>query len=362
MPRIALLTPSLAPGDAITNDILGMHRALEKSGYETRLYAAASPFKRPKVWPVSKINSFLKEPSDILIYHYSMGWEPALELLRKKECRRVIKYHNVTPPEFFAPWNEEYEVACRTGREQLRMVAQTDCELYLSDSEYNMRELVSCGADRSKSFALPPFHHIDRLHGMDADLSVLDAYRDAETNILMVGRVAPNKGHASLIDAFYIYQRYYNNQSRLLIVGKEDNRLASYSARLRERVSRLGLQERVIFTGEVTDEALKAYYLVSHLFMIMSEHEGFCVPLVEAMAMKLPVVAYGSSAVPQTVGEAGLVWDENDPHLMAESANFLVRDESIAATLGLMGWRRYERHFTNEKIETEFLKALAGLR
>lgn len=361
MPRIALLTPSLAPGDAITNDILGMHHALEKSGYDVRVYAAASAFDKPKVWPASKINSFLKDSSDILLYHYSMGWEPALELLRKKRCKTVVKYHNVTPPEFFVGWSEEYEIACRTGREQLQSVAAAGCDLYLSDSEYNMREMVACGADEANSFVVPPFHHIDRLNSVEADLSVLDKYRDGQANILMVGRVAPNKGHAELIDAFSIYHRYYNGRSRLLVVGKEDKRLENYLASLRERLAHLGLQDAVVFTGEVSDAALKAYYLLSHIFMITSAHEGFCVPLVEAMAMKLPVVAYSSSAIPQTVGKAGLVWDERAPHLLAESANFLIRDEPLSVALGLMGWRRYERLFTNEKIEAEFMTALAGL-
>jgi glycosyltransferase involved in cell wall biosynthesis len=360
--RIALLAPLLTPGDAITNDILGMYAALEKSGSEVRIYAAETDLKEPKVRHVSKINSFLRESSDILIYHYSIGWEPALELLRKKRCRRVVKYHNVTPPEFFAPWSEAYEVACRGGRAQLRAVADSRADLYLSDSEYNMRELIDYGADEEASAPLAPFHHIDRLHSLDADLSVLNAYRDARTNILMVGRVAPNKGHASLIEAFALYHRYYNNQSRLLIVGKEDRRLASYSEHLRGIVKGFGLQDAVVFTGEVSDQQLKAYYLLSHMFMIMSEHEGFCVPLVEAMAMKIPVVAYGSSAIPQTLGGAGLLWDEHDPHLLAESANFLIKDEALAASLGLMGRRRYESRFTNEKIEAEFLKALDRLR
>ncbi|HEY0319363.1 MAG TPA: glycosyltransferase family 4 protein [Pyrinomonadaceae bacterium] len=361
-PRIALLAPLLTPGDAITNDILGMYEALERSGYEARIYAAETDVQKPKVWHVSKINSFIRASTDILIYHYSIGWEPALQLLRKKKFRRVVKYHNVTPPEFFAPWSEAYEIACRSGRAQLHAIAQTDCDLYLSDSEYNMLELIEYGAQESKSLALPPFHHIDRLSSLDADLSVLNTYRDAKANILMVGRVAPNKGHASLIEAFAIYHRYYNQDSRLLIVGKEDKRLASYSVHLRERAARLKVKDAVVFTGEVTDQELKAYYLLSNIFMIASEHEGFCVPLVEAMAMKLPIVAYGSSAVPQTVDKAGLVWDEHNPHLLAESANFLISDESLSSALGLMGLRRYERHFTNEKIEADFLEALDRLR
>lgn len=360
-PRIALLAPLLTPGDAITNDILGMYEALERTGLDVRIYAAETDFNGLKLRHISKINSFINRPADILIYHYSIGWEPALELLHKKSCRRVVKYHNVTPPEFFVPWSRDYEIACRSGREQLRAVASSDCDLYLSDSEYNMRELVEYGARAEKSLALAPFHHVDRLSELDADLSTLNNYRDARANILMVGRVAPNKGHAALIEAFHLYHHHYNPESRLFIVGKEDRRLGSYSAHLRELAARLRVQDSVVFTGEVTDEELKAYYLLSHLFMIASEHEGFCVPLVEAMAMKLPVVAYASSAIPLTVGGAGLVWPERDTRLLAESANFLIRDEALMAALGLMGLRRYEQHFTNERIEAAFMKALGGL-
>ena len=111
--------------------------------------------------------------------------------------------------------------------------------------------------------------------------------------------------------------------------------------------------------GEVSDAALKAYYSIAHVFMITSEHEGFCVPLVEAMAMSIPIVAYGSSAIPVTVAGVGLVWSERDPYLLAESVNSIVRNRETGAALGKMGWRRYEQHFTNEKIRTKFLSAIS---
>jgi glycosyltransferase involved in cell wall biosynthesis len=144
-------------------------------------------------------------------------------------------------------------------------------------------------------------------------------------------------------------------------VGKEDERLNVYTSSVRARVAHLELDDAVVFTGEVTDSALKAFYLLADVFMITSEHEGFCVPLVEAMAMKCPIVALGSSAVPGTVAASGLVWEQADPELLAESVHCIMSDEPTRAALSTMGWRRYEQQFTNERIEREFLTAMDGL-
>lgn len=360
--RVAVVTSHLASGDAVSNDVVGMWRALSGRGLDARMYAGSWDFSEPTVHPVSDIRRFLKEPADLLIYHHSIAWTPGRELLREKSFRKAVKYHNVTPPEFFAgisPWHEEM---CRTGREELREVAAADCDLYLADSEYNRQELLKAGAPASRSYVVPPFHHIDRLKSIEADLSALDAYRDGRTNVLMVGRVAPHKGHLALIEGFAAYHHDYNRESRLVIVGKEEQPFKTYSDRLRQAVTFLLLDGAVVFTGEATDSALKSYYLLASVFAIMSEHEGFCVPIVEAMSMKVPVVAYNSSAVPYTAGDAALLLKERDPYLLAEALDRLARDASLALALGTKGWRRYEQQFSNEKIERDFFNALDALR
>jgi glycosyltransferase involved in cell wall biosynthesis len=361
MTRIAILSPLIVDGDAVSHDVLGMHQALLKAGYEAQVFAENWKVSTPKIKHTNKIKSFLQSSSDILIYHYSVGWLDGLALLHELNCRKIIKYHNVTPPIFYEGINTDYVSVCRAGREQLKSIVDVGCDLYLADSEYNAQELQAQGVSQAKSFVLPPFHHIDRLQYSDADLSVIDKYQDGKTNVLMVGRIAPNKGHLALIDAFNIYYRHYNPNSRLLIVGKPDERLKLYNELLFERVNSLNLKDAIVFTGEISCEALKAYYLVSQIFMITSQHEGFCVPLVEAMAMKLPIVAYGSSAIPQTVGKTGLVWEELNPHLLAGSVDHIVRNDFVSASLGEMGWRRYKGTFVNEQIETRFMEVLAHL-
>lgn len=361
MARIAILSPSMFSGDAVSNDVLGMHAALSRQGHDARIFAEGWTTTTPKVWPAHTIKGFLKNPEDVLIYHYSRGWAPGLNFLRDQKYRTVIKYHNVTPPEFFARYSSDYARMCQDGREELGPISQANCDLYLSDSAFNMRDLLAAGVAPSKSFVVPPFHHIDRLDEMEPDLSVWKGFEDGQTNICMVGRVAPNKGHPALIEAFTAYHHDYNSDSRLLIVGKEETRLGKYSRLLREMVKRLEVPGHVVFTGGVSDQALKSCYLSSRVFMITSEHEGFCVPLVEAMALRLPIVAYASSAIPDTLDNVGLVWEERNPYLLAESIHSIVGDKSISESLSEKGWHRYQQHFTNEKIEACFLAAIGKL-
>ncbi|MBA2733001.1 MAG: glycosyltransferase family 4 protein [Acidobacteria bacterium] len=356
--RVAILTSHFSTGDAVSNDVAGMCDAFVRQGYEARMYAESRDPSEAEIFPFTEIRQFLEDPADLLIYHHSLEWSPGLELLRDLECRTAIKYHNVTPPEFFVGVSEWHEEKCRVGREELRAIARADCDIYLSDSVYNRQDLLDVGVGMEKCFVVPPFHHIDLFQSLEADIEVLDDYRDGKTNILMVGRVAPNKGHPALIEAFAVYHHDYNRDSRLLIVGKEEEAFKLYSKRLRETTAFLMADDSVLFTGEASDSALKAYYLMASVFATASEHEGFCVPIIEAMSMKVPVVAYASSAIPATVGGAGLVLDERRPYLMAEAIDRLVRDESLSFALGMKGWQRYQQHFTNEQIEMEMFRSL----
>src|ERR1700686_4044267 len=195
MRRVAILTSHLTNGDAVSNDVVGMHKAFEKHGFDGRMVAGGVYFTEPEVHHPAKIEQFLRDPADLLIYHYSIGWDPGLELLRKLKCRIAIKYHNVTPPKFFigiSPWHEE---KCHKGRREIKDLARAGCDIFLADSEYNRDDLLLEGMEEERCFVVPPFHHIERLQSIEADLEVLDAYRDGTTNILMVGRVAPHKGH-----------------------------------------------------------------------------------------------------------------------------------------------------------------------
>jgi glycosyltransferase involved in cell wall biosynthesis len=362
MRRIAILSPSLTTADAVSNDVMGEFDVLTSAGNEVRLFCETHSLNHPQLFDVSQVGKFLKSANDLLIYHHSRGWSPGLELIRQLRCRRIIRYHNITPAEFFERFSRTDQELCVLGRKELIQLAAAGCDLFLSASAFSMRELIAVGADVSKSFVVPPFHHIDRLAKITADYETLQKYSGNTTNILSVGRVVPHKGFHQLIAVFARYYYDYDRDSRLLIVGKGGEGLSDYSKLLHRAVHKLGLGKAVVFMGGVSDEVLKACYLVADAFAMASEHEGFCVPLVEAMSMKLPIAAYASTAIPETLGDAGIAWADRDPMLMAESIDLFVRDAAVRNALAVRGRRRYEAMFTNEKIERTFVEAMARLQ
>jgi glycosyltransferase involved in cell wall biosynthesis len=361
MGRIAVVNLTIAPGDAVGNDALEMRRVLAARGHEVALFSSHWVEASTRTRDVAEAAGFLRgDPAAVLIYHHAVGWDAGLELVRQASCTRVLRYHNVTPGRFFAGHPGQKVAVCTKGREQLGDLVAAGCELYLSDSAYNEDELLRLGADPARCVIVPPFHQIDRLAVATPDPAVVEGCRDGRSNFLFVGRRVPNKGHRFLIDAFAAYVEHYDAAARLLLVGREGPALVGYSNQLREQARRLGVHDRVVFVGATTEAELRAYYECAHAFVVASEHEGFCVPVVEAMALRVPVVAYATTAVPDTVGDAGLVWEEPEPFLLAESLACLVREPGVRAGLVERGWRRYHEHFANERIAERFLAALGG--
>ena len=361
MTRIGIVSPSLSNGDAVSNDVLGMYDALKERKREVRVFAETHNLNGYSVSHSAKVARFLTSADDVLIYHHARGWSPGLSLLSELPCRKVIKYHNVTPARFFTGFNSTDESLCEAGRAELPKVASAGCDLYLADSSFNKGELLALGADPAKCFVVPPFHHTERLTQVPADPAVRQRFDDGAANILTVGRVVPNKAHLALLEAFAVFHFDCNPNSRLIIVGKGGDGLSPYSKLLHRAAQALGLNGSVVFSGEASDAQLRAYYLSAHAFVMASEHEGFCVPLVEAMAMNVPIAAYASSAVPETIGRAGVVWEDRNPYLLAESINSIVADKSLGESLRAVGQRRYQETFANDRIREKFLSALSNL-
>ena len=355
MTRIAILTPTLRPADAVSNDVVTMRRVLSARGHDVSIFADSSSVSGEPEQPPATALSYLREPSDVLIYHHSIGWDSGIEIFAAAPCRKIIKYHNVTPPHFFAGISERHQHLCETGRSQIKAIVAARPDLYLAASAFNRCDLLAAGSETHKTLVVPPFNQADQLLAEPADLELLDEYDDASINLLAVGGVRPNKGHADLIEAFALYYYTCSGQARLFIVGAEDDVFKPYAAGLRKLIDGWSIASRVIFTGEVSIAALKSYYLLADAMLMTSEHEGFAVPLVEAMAMKVPIVAYASTAIPETGGDAALIWSERDPFLMAQSIAFLQAHEAAKMELVYRGSQRYEENFSNHAIEKRFL-------
>jgi glycosyltransferase involved in cell wall biosynthesis len=363
MPRIHVLTPNLTPDDAVAQDALGMARVLRGRGQDVRLYADAidpgwhdlgEPLDVYELGPSAC-------PDDLLIYHHALGWQRGGAVYAGSRNQRVLKYHNVTPAAFYEGLHPDFTRVCAAGVAQTRELARLPAALWLADSDYSARELREMGADRDRVHTVPPFHNLEALDRVEADLEVLRRYQDGVRNILFVGRVVPNKGHLDLLATFAHYHRYLNVKSRLLVVGSQDPRLRTYVDRIRAAVEQAGLAKAVVLTGKVSPAQLKAYYLTAHAFLCVSHHEGFCVPLVEAMAYHVPVVAWGSTAVASTLGKDALVWEHLDPAVLAESLHACLERPEVNDFVVDRQRLRYERRFAPAAVARRFLAALSPL-
>jgi len=348
--NIAVLVPVLSDKDAVGADALEMAAALERLGHRVRVFAQTTIGRVGKTSKPAALAEFVAAPDDLVIYHFSFGWPPALPLLRSLKCRRIVRYHNITPPRFFEGYSPEYVVACECGRAEIKPLAELDCELYLGASPFNVEDFLEAGVAAERTAVLPPFNRVDRLLHAEADIALLDRYRSAASTWLSVGRLAPNKNHFALVDAFAVYRRAHDAAARLLVVGRADARLASYTNAVRARIEQLGLGDSVHFLSDVNDGELKAAYLVADALVSLSEHEGFCVPLAEAMALGTPIVGFAAGAVAWTAGNAALIWEESDPYLYAASVARLRDDAPLRQLLRERGFARLHDAFSTDAL------------
>lgn len=345
-----MLVPGLSPHDAISNDARGMTAALRRLGHEVTLFAQHARGVEEPVRAPEEVAAWLKSPDDVVIYHYCTGWEFALDLLRSARARRVVRYHNITPPQFFAEWSDGYVRVCTEGRAQLDAFAALRCELYLGDSPFNIEDFTSRGVPPERCAVIAPFHEVDELLRTEPDTRRLP---QGAPLLLMVGRLSPNKGHLDLIDALAACVANGAGEAHLLSVGKLDPTLAAYGDALHTRIATRGLESRITLMQDANGAELRAAYERADALVVLSRHEGFCVPLIEAMALGTPVIALASSAMPWTIGDAGLVWDSAEPHLIAAALARLRADAVLRETLRVAGRERYARVFASEVLARE---------
>lgn len=346
---------ALSYGDAIGDYTLEIQRILRANGYESEIFSeVVHPRMAKYCIPLMEYQT-VQSWDHLMIVHFSIGSELG-NYLPWFEGRKLMIYHNITPHDWFIDINSLLAYQCFVGRRQLKAL-QPIFPVSLGDSEYNRLELESLGYSRTG--VLPIRLHFDKFEGV-ADPFITKSYDDDRTNIIVVGRVIPNKKLEDCLKAFAYYQKFIQPRSRLIFVGLSSG-FEPYLHGLRSMISDLRVQE-VVLTNHVTFEELLAFYRLADALMIMSEHEGFCVPLMEAFYMKVPVLAWGACAIPYTAGAgAVLVQGEKDFAEIGELLNRLCSDNEfrngvIAAQTGQL-----ERH-QNFPFENTLLESLETLQ
>lgn len=351
--EIHQLLPNLAYGDAISNQALAIRDYLRRCGYHSDIfvrYIDERVAHEAKIFQQNHIS-----PQAGILYHHSIGSELTDYAIAHPGSKCLV-YHNITPAEFFRPYKPEFAQLLEKGRVELNKLAQ-HFPLSVGDSAYNAAELAAVGFHQA---GVLPIIVDPSKWDMPADATLMDQLQDGKSNLLFVGRIAPNKCQTHLIEAFYHYLTM-DQEARLILAGWGDAN-DPYYCHLLDRIQELGLKDYVLVSGLVSEPQLLAFYRTSHLFWSMSEHEGFGVPLVEALWFDIPVLAYKSSAVPETLGEAGILFTcKDDLVQVAALAKLLVKDWRLRRTV-LKAQQKRRDSFLQTIVNKNILNICAKLK
>jgi glycosyltransferase involved in cell wall biosynthesis len=346
--------PAAHRGDAIGDSARRVRDMLRAAGHDSELYALTiDEDLRDDVRLFSDAGA---RQGHVTIFHFALP-SPMTGAFASLTGLKVLQYHNITPAAFFAPYDAQMFRLAALGRDELRSLAGR-VDLALGDSEFNRQELETLGFARTG--VMPIAVDLERLTGAPRRPALEKILGDGLINFLFVGRIVPNKRIEDHIRLAEIYKRYVDSYYRFIFVGRYDG-LPRYHAMVRALIVQYQmLPERFIFTGGVPDDDLAAYYRWADAYVSLSEHEGFCVPLVEAMATDVPVLAYAAGAVPETLGGAGVLFAPKDLELAAEMLGTLVYDRPVRDRI-ISGQRRRVRDFAPDRIEQRLKDVLATL-
>ena len=316
--------PGFTRGDAISNYALAMQKILKNWGYDSFIFCPEK-YVSPEMQGLCKdwsLYSNYSNSRNIVLYHFSVG-SLLSNGFKTIPDKKVLIYHNITPEKYFRTINIDKALVLRQGRKELKELSKVP-RLSLADSEYNRIELKENGY--SNTGVLYPIINLNTLKD-NPNKNIIKSYKDNWTNILFVGRLVPNKKIEDVIKCFFYYKNTVNSKSRLFIVGSFVG-MERYYAYLRALLLELNLND-VIFTGHIQHDELIAYYKLADVFLCMSEHEGFCIPLVESMFLKVPIIAYKAAAVSHTLNGSGILVDNKRYPEIAELIEVVTKNNGV---------------------------------
>ena len=346
--------PAAHRGDAVGDNARSLRAYFRGLGLESHIYAlSVDDDLRDDVRPWAHAGA---RNGDATILHYAIP-SPMTAALATQPGARALCYHNITPAHYFAPFDPGIARLAWLGRQELRTLVDR-VDVACGVSEYNCDELEDLGFD--DTLVVPLLVDTARLTDAPPRPALAKLLGDGLANILFVGRLAPNKKIEDHIRFAEHFKRYVDSYYRFIFVGRDDA-VPAYGQAIRAMVRQFDMPpERFWFTGPVPDVELAAYYRHAHLYVSLSEHEGFCAPLVEAMSMDVPILAYAAAAVPETLGGAGVSFAPKDLEVAAELAGALIYDEDLRAGT-LAGQRRRRLEFTPEAVAPDIDTLLDAL-
>jgi len=313
---------ALSYGDAISDEMLEIRAVLREAGYRSEIFVRQSDPRSAGHVRDYREYERLSDPANVVIFHFSIG-SPVSRLFARIPDRKILVYHNITPHEHFVDAHRILARECYKGRLEINaFVGKTD--LAVGDSDFNRRELEAVGYKRTG--VLPILMDFAKFDG-EPDPVTLRLFDDGKTTLLFVGRFIPNKKFEDVVKVFHFYKTHFNPESRLILAG-DYRGLERYLAGLQEFILKLGTAD-VHLTGHIDFRELLAFYHLADVYISMSEHEGFGVPLLESFHLGIPVIGYDAGAVAETMNGGGIVLREKDFLKTAALIDLVQRDEGL---------------------------------
>lgn len=340
-----------APGDAITDQALLIQRWTRELGYDSQLFA--EHIHPAMADQVRRFDTYRPEADEThVIYHHAIGSD-TVAMLQSLSLNVIVVYHNITPPDFYAETNPQLARQLEEGQAQLKIL-RSFTSLALADSAYNELDLIQGGFDRT---GVLPIALADENYDFPSAPDLVSKYARTGPLLLFLGRLAPNKKQEDLIKLMYYYRRI-RPDARLLLVG--DPWSPEYVAWMKQLAATLGISEGVEFVGHVTQAQMITYFRLADLYVSMSEHEGFGKPLIEGMHLGLPVLAYATTAVPYTMGEAGVLFHHKHFPALAELVDILISDDPLRTRI-IARQRAHAHAFLESQVRKTWAESLASL-
>lgn len=351
--KIIQVIVTIQKGDAIGNFTLILDRMLKRAGYDARICAVniGKGISQKQIDDFSCLNKVKRD--DLIIYQMCEG-NHINNILKKLICKKIAIYHNITPPEFFSKYGKCMAPIQENAIKEIQMLNQT-FDWCIADSEFNKQDLIKLGYDENKIEVIPIIIQYDDFKKRP-DEEIIQKYSNhGYVNFLFVGRIAPNKKQEDIIRTFAYYKKYINEKARLILIGSPFSE--DYFNDIRTYIQALGLENSILIPGHISFEKILAFYSIADVFVCMSEHEGFCVPLIEAMLFDIPVVAYDSTAIKYTLGRGGVLLHDKNPMVFAGAIDKILSSDDLKA--GIIAEQRLRlEELKQSSIEERIMKTI----
>lgn len=343
--RIVQVVDGYKKGDGVGNVVASMDEFLRKNGYETCICNRQLEYQ--------DIESEIFGKETVLFYHLALLTDPVIKHL---SCKKVLVFHNITEPDLLEGTDEEKRIWCSAGLYDTAKTADY-FDMAITFSEYSKKCLTDMGW-RSRDIVVLPIMVRFNNFSQEPSKEIIDKYGKKSINILFTGRVYPNKKHENVISSFAAYKKQYQKNAKLFLVGSIGG--GNYYPSLLAYAKKLGVLEDIIFTGHVSFSEYLAYYHIADIYLCMSAHEGFCIPLVEAMYFNIPIIAHASTAVPDTLAGSGVAVHSREPEIVARKMNTIVENSAYRQEI-IKGQNVRQRQLQPEVLEKKYLKILKSI-